>query len=156
MSEFRFEKRRINAHLALSTGTTVSGCFFVAGGTATHTGPERVGDLLNAQPGFFPFELIGGNTALYNRAHIVMVALAPGVSEAELDPGYEVAKRRTVAMLLSTGRRVAGTVAVYQPAGRDRLSDYARSGDMFRYLVTPEQTLIINAAHIVEIVESAS
>ena len=37
--------------------------------------------------------------------------------------------------------------------GRDRLSDYARSPQTFRYLVTQKNTLIINAAHIVELME---
>lgn len=155
MSEFRFEKQRVSADLVLSTGSTVSGCFFVAGGAQRHTGPERVGDLLNGHSGFFPFELTTGATALYNRTQIVLVALSPEVREAELDPGYQVATRRSVCMLLSTGKRVAGTVAVYRPVGRDRLSDYATIDEVFRYVLTPEQTLIVNANHIVELAETA-
>lgn len=155
MSEFRIEKQRVHADLMLGTGATVGGSFFVSGATPLHVGPERVGDLLNAQTGFFPFELSDGTTALYNRKHVVIVALAPGVSEAELEPGYEVSTRRMVAMLLSSGMRVAGEVAVYRPAGRDRLSDYARSEETCRYVVTPERTFIVNAEHIVELVETA-
>lgn len=155
MSEFRFEKQRVAADLMLTTGETVSGSFFVALATTAHGGAERVGDVLNAQTGFFPFERSDGTTGLYNRRHVALIALAPGISEAELDPGYEVATRRTVAILLSTGARVAGTVAVYRPVGRDRLSDYAQSEELFRYLVTPRQTLIVNADHIVELVETA-
>jgi len=154
MSEFRLEKHRIPAELTLATGARVSGWFFVSDGTAAHTGPERVGDLLNGQDGgFFPFEIRDGVTALYNRAHVALVALPPGVAEAELDPGYHVARRRTVTMLLSTGGRLAGTVAVYRPAGHDRVSDYARSDEQFRYLVTAERTFIVNSSHIVELTE---
>jgi hypothetical protein len=51
--------------------------------------------------------------------------------------------------------RVKGKVAVYAPPGRDRLSDYARSPEVFRYVVTQKNTLIINAAHIVELTELA-
>ena len=43
------------------------GCFFLAGSHATHMGPERVADLLNAETGFFPFELpgeVGSRTVL--------------------------------------------------------------------------------------------
>jgi hypothetical protein len=155
MSEFRFEKHRFPAELTLTTGTRVRGWFFVAGGAATHAGPERVGDLLNEQGGFFPFEIGDGKTALYNRAHVVVVALPPGVTEAELDPGYDVAKRRLVTMLLSTGGRLAGTVAVYRPIGHDRLSDYARCEEQFRYLVTAERTFIVNSSHVVELTETA-
>jgi len=153
VSEFRFEKQRISATLTLAPGTSVSGSFFVAGRTSNHEGPERIGDLLNAQAGFFPFELRDGTTVLYNRTYLVTVALEPGVSEAERDPGYDVATHRHVGMLLSTGMRVKGKVAVYAAPGRDRLSDYARSQQAFRYVVTQKNTLIINAAHIVELTE---
>ena len=155
MSEFRFEKQRVAATLTLAPGASVSGSFFVAGQTSNHDGAERIGDLLNAQTGFFPFELRDGTTVLYNRSHLVAVALDPGISEAERDPGYDVATHRNVGMLLSTGMRVKGRVAVYAPQGRDRLSDYARSPEIFRYLVTQKNTLIVNAAHIVELTELA-
>ena len=155
VSEFRFEKERVPATLTLAPGTSVSGSFFVAAHTSLRQGRERVGDLLNAQPGFFPFELRDGSTVLYNRTHLVAVALDSGTSEAEQDPGYEVATQRHVGMLLSTGMRVKGMVAVYAAPGRDRLSDYARSTQAFRYLVTQKSTLIINAAHIVELTELA-
>ena|SRR6187401_449454 len=118
-------------------------------------GAERIGDLLNEQTGFFPFEHRDGTTVLYNRAHLVAVSLDPGVNEAECDPGYEVATHRYVGMLLSTGMRVKGNVAVYAAPGRDRLSDYARSPQAFRYVVTQKNTLIVNAAHIVELTELA-
>ncbi|RPH60552.1 MAG: hypothetical protein EHM89_08740 [Acidobacteria bacterium] len=155
MSEFRIEKQRVLARLTLATGTTVSGCFFVAGATPTRASRERVGDLLNAQKGFFPFQGSDGTTALYNREHVVVVALPPGVSEAELDPGYAVATRRAASILLSTGMRVEGEVAVYGPAGRDRLSDYTRSDEQFWYLMTGERTLLVNRDHIVELVETS-
>lgn len=155
MSDFRFEKQRSPADLVLSTGETVSGWFFVAGSAATHAGPERIGDLLNAQTGFFPFERMDGTTALYNRAQLVIAALPPDVVEAQLESGYSVARRQPVVMLLSTGARIGGTVAVYRPVGSERLSDYAQSHTQFRYLVTAERTLIVNSAHIVELMETA-
>ena len=141
--------------MTLAPGTSVSGCFFVAAHTAHRAGAERIGDLLNEQTGFFPFEHRDGTTVLYNRAHLVAVSLEPGVNEAECDPGYEVATHRYVGMLLSTGMRVKGKVAVYAAPGRDRLSDYARSPQAFRYVVTQKNTLIVNAAHIVELTELA-
>jgi hypothetical protein len=153
VSQFRFEKQRVPATLTLAPGTSVAGSFFVAAHTCHGAGTERIGDLLNEQTGFFPFELRDGSTVLYNRAHVVVVALEPGVTEAEGDSGYDIATHRHVGMLLSTGMRVKGKVAVYAPPGRDRLSDYARSSQMFRYLVTQKTTLIINATHIVELTE---
>lgn len=155
-SQFRFDKRRTEALVRLSNGAIAHGCFFTSGGSARHDGPERVWDLLNEEAGFFPFEVqgtLGTQTVLYNRAHVVTVALSE--EEASREPGYAVATRRDVSMLLSTGERITGSVRVYRPEGRDRLSDWSRQPDTFRYVETENVTLIVNAAHIVEISEGS-
>ena len=51
------------------------------------------------------------------------------------------ATRRVVGLRLSNGRRVVGTVRVYRPEGRNRLSDWARHPEHFRYVETGETTL---------------
>ena len=158
VSEYRVEKRRAEAALTLTTGATVRGCFFLAGSRASHGGPERVADLLNAEIGFFPFELTadsGPCTVLYNRTQLIVVTLLENTIEAQLDPGYSVATERQVRMLLSNGETVHGRVRVYRPTGRDRLSDYARHPETFRYVETDEATLIVNSAHIVELRETS-
>lgn len=158
MSEFRVEKRRAAAALTLATGATVRGCFFLAAQSASHAGPERVADLLNGETGFFPFERAGSEgpfTVLYNRSQLVMVTLLENPVEAQVDSGYSVAPEREVRILLSTGAAVEGRVRVYRPAGRDRLSDYARLPEAFRYVETPAATIVINTAHIVELRETA-
>src|SRR5688500_7707336 len=155
MSEFRFEKIRVPAELSLADGSTVAGTFFVAGSAFDHDGPERVFDLLNGRHGFFPFQRQDGTTAQYNRGQVVAVTLGPGVHEAEADPGYRVARHRRVAVRLSSGEVLSGTVPIYRPPGHDRLSDYAQIHEHFRYLVTPQRTLLVNATHIVELSELA-
>ena len=153
MSRFRFEKDQVAASLSLATGRVVSGCFFVVGSVATHAGRERVGDLLNAEDGFFPFQRQDGTTAQYNRAHVVLVRLPAGLAEETLEPGYDVALQRSVIITLSNGAHLDGTVAVYGPVGHERLSDYARSPKHFRYVVTSDGTVIVNSDHIVEVIE---
>lgn len=156
MSEYRVEKRKADAVLTLVDGSTVRGRFFIAGSSATGQGPERVKDLLTSETGFFPFEVTDAGVArtlLYNRAHVVMVALT-GDEEPRRSPDYEIAPRRAVSLLLSNGARVPGTVRVDRPRGRDRLSDFARSGETFRYIEIPGATLIVNVAHIIELSET--
>ena len=155
MSQFRVEKRRVEAELTLSSGHSVRGIFFLAGSCSRHAGPERVADLLNAQDGFFPFETAAGPAGmlLVNRAHVIAVRLLEQPHEPELDPGY--AERR-VMMRLSNGTTLSGSVRVYRPEGRDRLSDYAQSPDTFRYLESAAGTFVVNRAHIVDLRETDS
>ena len=152
MSEFRVEKRRETAELTLITGATIQGVFFLAGSSQLHAGPERIGDVMNQEAGFFPFET-GGETMLVNRAHVLKVALPTKLIEAQLDAGYDVATRRNVKVLLTTGETITGHVVVYRPPGRDRLSDYAHLDERFRYVELPDRTLLINSAHIVALTE---
>ena len=161
MLDLRVEKRRAAAELTLAGGRHVQGSFFLAGSSATHTGPERIADLLNGEAGFFPFAIHqtdgrgGAETALYNRAQVVSVKLLESTGEATLDPGYDLATERQVAMLLSNGETISGAVRVYRPEGRDRLSDYARAADVFRYVEAQHATFIVNTMHIVELRETA-
>lgn len=152
MSEFRVEKRREAADVTLVTGATLSGVFFLAGSSHLHAGPERIGDVLNFESGFFPFEC-AGETSLLNRAHILKVSLPLQLIEAQLDAGYDVATRRHVKFLLTTGESVTGHVVVYRPVGRDRLSDYAHLDEKFRYVELADRTVLINSAHIVALTE---
>ena len=152
MSDYRVEKRREAADVTLVTGATLSGVFFLAGSSHLHSGPERVGDLLNLAAGFFPFEC-KGETSLINRAHVLKVALPPQMIEAELDTGYDVAPRHHVKLLLTTGESITGHVVVFLPPGHERLSDYARMDERFRYVELPDRTLLVNAAHIVALTE---
>jgi hypothetical protein len=153
-SEYRVEKRRSHATVTLSSGQSEQGCFFLASSSTRHDGPERVADLLNSETGFFPFEIHGDQgvrTVLYHRSHVVFAAIAE--DEATLDPGYGVATRRMVSVLLSNGQRIVGAVRVYRPEGRDRLSDWTRQPETFRYIETTDATLVVNLAHIVEVSE---
>jgi len=158
MSQFRVEKHRAEAELTLAGGTTVRGWFFLASSTAHHLGPERVADLLNGEPGFFPFSPAGGgadDTVLVNRAHVIAVKLLERTDEAQTDPGYQVATERHVVMRLSNGSTLAGAVRVYRPQGRDRLSDYARLPDVFRYVENADGVVVVNSAHIVDLKETS-
>jgi hypothetical protein len=157
MSQFRVEKRRTEAELTLSNGESRCGCFFLAGAGPTAPNAERVIDLLNAEPGFFPFETCNGTgTILVNRAHVVLVRLTSWPSEAHVDPDYEIARVRPVVITLTNRMVLRGAVRIYCPAGRDRLSDYARMPQMFRYVENGDGTFVVNSAHIVELSEISS
>ena len=150
-SAYRFEKRRVEAVVTLAGGASSRGSFFVANGKAPDGSVERVGDLLNDEQGFFPFEVQGGVTVLYNRAHVILVEIFD--REPARDPGYAVARSWDVSVTLSNGARVSGSIRVYQPEGHERLSDWTRERETFRYLESDAATYILNAAHIVAVTE---
>jgi hypothetical protein len=153
-SQFRFDKHRAEAVVTLVTNENVTGCFFTAPGNARRDGAERIGDLLNSETGFFPFEVHSESevtTVLYNRIHVIAVRVMD--DEARRDPGYAVATQRIVSILLSNSQRVNGEVRVYRPEGRDRLSDWTRQPEVFRYVEAADATYIVNAAHIVSVTE---
>lgn len=153
-TDYRVAKSRIPAVVNLSTGDRINGCFFVAGASAQGSVPERVADILNSEGGFFPFERQDGEstrTVLYNRDQVLTVSLTD--AEARRDPGYDIAKPREVSVHLSDGRRLVGSVRIYRPEGRDRLSDWARHPDRFRYLEVGDTTVILNVAHVIELSE---
>lgn len=140
--------------MTLSTGQTVRGHFFLGDSTVAGEGPERVDDLLNHTPAFFPFERLDGGfprVVLYNAAHVSMVSLM--AHTAREVPGYEVATVRKVSLLLSTNHQISGQIRVYLPQGRDRVSDWTRDPATFRYLETTGATLLVNIRHVAEIVE---
>jgi len=58
-----------------------------------------------------------------------------------------------VSILLSNGRRLDAFVRVARPVGRDRLSDWTRSPEVFRYVESGTSVLIVNAEHIVAFIE---
>ncbi len=155
LSEFRVEKSRARATLTLSNGTAVHGCFFISGNSRTHEGPEGVRDMLNGETGFFPFDAGSpddSTTVLYNRDHLVFVELQDK-GEPRRDPGYDVAIEKIVMMLMSNGMRLRGAVRVFRPHGSDRLSDFARAQETFRYLEAENATYIVNVHHMVELAE---
>lgn len=152
MSEFRVEKRRESADLTLITGATMTGVFFLGPSTHLHNGPERVGDVLNLEEGFFPFER-GTETLLVNRSHVLKVTLPPQMIEAELDASYHVATRRTAKLLLTTGEEITGNVVIDRPPGYDRLSDYVAADERFRYVELADRTVLVNSEHIVALTE---
>jgi hypothetical protein len=155
LSEFRVQKARANATLTLSNGNAVHGCFFISGNSRTHEGPESVRDMLNGEAGFFPFDAGRpdvSTTILINRDHLVFVELQDK-AEPRRDPGYDVAIEKIVTMLMSNGMRLRGAVRVFRPHGSDRLSDFARASEAFRYLEAEHATYVVNVRHIVELAE---
>ena len=152
-SAYRVAKQRAEGIITLTSGAAVAGCFFLADASPTVPGRERVAELLNAESGFFPFEEANGRAVLYNRDHVVTVQVSD--DEVRRDSGYSVATERPVSLLLTNGHHLRGSIRVHRPEGRDRLSDWARHGERFRYVETGDATFIVNIDHVVDAREAS-
>ncbi len=151
----RFEKHRAHARIVLTGGREHDGWFFVAGAAARHGGRERIADLLESNAGFVPFEMATGagvETRLINPRHLVYVVL--GTEEVDLHAEWVGGRRQPVTLWLSNGTRLVGVVYVDRPEGHDRLSDWTRQPDTFRYVESSEGLLLVNAAHVVDLTEA--
>lgn len=155
VSDFYIEKRRVSVRLVLAGGTSVAGDVFLSHSTDTHTGPEWVGDMLNRDRGFFPCEVAGERIILFNRAHVLVVWLVEPELDQSLDPSYSIANRQAVTLSLTNGEKLGGDLHVALPEGRNRISDFSRTDEQFRYFETPDGTCIVNFDHVVEIVPEA-
>lgn len=155
MSELRIEKRRVTVTVTLTAGQQFTGSLFLSAQAASHAGPERLLDLLNAESGYIPFELVSDvgqrQTLLLNRAHLSLVCAQSAQDDLEDSPGYRATAPKTVRLLLANGEQLTGVFRVERPAGRDRLSDGVSQGQGFRYLETENGVLAVNLAHVVHI-----
>ena len=157
MSAYQIEKRRARVKITLATGTSVVASLFLADATPAGIRPERVGDMLNSDHGFFPAEVqdpSATRVSLFNRDHVVMMRLEEPELELELDASYAIAPRRRVAFVISGGDLLFGEMHVVAPEGHMRVSDFASTAERFRYLETADGTYVVNLGHVVEIAQS--
>ena len=119
-------------------------------------GPESVRDVLNGESGFFPFDAGAPKDStddpLQPRPPGLCGAVRTRTSRAAI-PATTSPSKRLVTMLMSNGMRLHGAVRVFRPHGSDRLSDFARAAETFRYLEAENATYIINVHHLVELAE---
>ena len=152
---YRVEKRRANVTVTFASGQTLDGAFFLSPKSADHTGPERIYDLLNTARRFVPVQVHADTDSprviLYNRAEILTVTLPAEEIELVHDPSYQIARRETVSVLFSTGKRLVGEFHITELSEYARLSDVA-SLRKFIYFETADQTMIVNLDQIVELV----
>lgn len=155
MSDLRIEKRRVTVTVTTAAGPRHTGSLFLSAQAATHAGPERLVDLLNGGQAFVPFERVSPTgdreMRLLNRAHLVLVQAEGAGDDVAGDPGYQVARKKSAVLTLTTGERIAGVLRVERPAGRDRLSDFLSGETGFCYFESPSGLLAVNLAHVTEI-----
>jgi hypothetical protein len=157
MSDFRIEKRLVEATVLLDTGARRVGAFFLTETVGAHLGPEGLHDLLNGPDRFIPFRVAAADgypehDVILNRARVVVIRLGEDARDPAAEMSLGISPRRYAKLVLATGDEVAGNLRISLPAGRDRVSDYANSGDAFARVEQPAGPVFVNLDYVVEIV----
>lgn len=119
MDDGRIQKATRPTKIILSTGREIRGDVFVGLYDLHHSGPQRVGELLNENTAFLPVKTDKG-VVLVNRAHIVSAALP---ADREHDDLVRLGKRYEV-RVTTIGGDLRGAVFVNLPDVAIRVADY--------------------------------
>src|SRR5258708_28711871 len=117
--ELRVPKRHVQVEVLIAGGGARQVTVLLDEFASTHTGPERLSDLLNAHDDFLPVvDVATGGTMFLGRQSIAAARVAPEWEPA--DPPEE-GDRHELEIVLTDGTQLRGSVAF---AGRTRLLDF--------------------------------
>jgi hypothetical protein len=137
MDDKRIEKRTRSVTVRLSDGSTVEGEVFVGLLAARHSGPERVGGVLNSDEDLIPVKT-GPGVVLLNRDQIVLVRTD---REDEDDELTTLGEARSVQIKTVAVGDIAGTVYVNLPQG-SRVTDFFRQ-DLLFFPIFPQDDTVL-------------
>lgn len=144
MEDSKIEKQTRTAAFALSSGKTVEGEVFLRLYEAHHTGPQKIGDLLNGDTPFIPVKTPDG-VVLLNLRQIVSAKVP---LEEEQDDLMILGQKLSVTVEMTNAWEQSGDVYVNLPEGKDRLKDYINQPGLFFPLFDSKLIVYINRLHI--------
>lgn len=152
-SDFQIPKREVPALVRTHKHEALEGVFMCSEVSETHTGRERLTDLLNLDEPFAPFfEAKREGATLLNKDHIFVVELkGPDVAHEE-QLNNPMGEMHLVELSLSTGGTLEGQVLVAGPLGHNRTLDYLnRERHRFIHVDAPEGYRIVNLNHVIRV-----
>ena len=147
--ELRVPKRRVQVEVLLPGGAAREVTFFLAEYAPTHTGPERLSDLLNAPVQFVPaVDVVTGTMTFLGRHSIAAARVG---REWELGEEPPEGEHHEVEITLTDGTVLRGTVSFVLPTDRARLLDHLNDAQPFVRLAEAEKVSLINKRHIARV-----
>jgi hypothetical protein len=147
--ELTVPKRRVQVEVLIPGGGARQVIVFLAEFAQTHSGPERLSDLLNAQAEFVPALDVATDTMMFLGRH--SIAAARVAHEWELGEQPEEGAQHEVEIALTDGTPLRGSVFFLLPHARSRLLDYLNDAQPFVRLAEPEKIALINKRHIARV-----
>lgn len=147
MDERKIQKETREVLFKLSDGSSLEGNVFLRLYEAHHTGPQKVGDLLNEDKPFIPVRT-QNSVVLLNVANIV---LARTGSEWEEDDLMKMGNRSTVWIKAAHLDEIVGDIFINLPDGFTRVKDYVNQPFRFFPLFQPKYVVYINQRYILSV-----
>jgi hypothetical protein len=147
--ELRVPKRRAQVEVLLPSGGARQVVVFLAEFASSHSGPERLSDLLNGGGDFLPaLDMATEEMSFLNRHGVA----AARVSE-EWEPGddFPAPQQHDVEITLMDGTVLGGRVEFVLPAERSRLLDYLNAWPPFLRLVEKDRVALVNKRQIARV-----
>lgn len=151
MQELRVSKRQVPIEVMLPTGERRKVAVFLSDFASTHTGRERVSELLKANA-FLPAEdPTRGGLVLFHCANLAVVRVAREEEAGEDASADTIRTEQRVEVTLSTGHTLSGLLQYVMPPERTRLSDYLNACPAFIPLLEQDQVALINRTFVAQI-----
>jgi hypothetical protein len=144
----RVEKFKCRANVHFSTGGSLDVHFFLGYHAETHSGPETLLDVLNADRAFVPIEdILMDEVLLIGKTRVVYLELA---DSGPLVQGEGLVKL-PVTIELVNGETLRGNFLTDLPAESRRASDYLNLMPRYICLQSELRWLVINKAYVLSV-----
>ena len=133
--------------LVLSDGSCLDGDLFLHLQGAHHSGPQRVGDLLNGDELFLPVRN-SGKTGMVNLEQVVSVAVA---TDQEFDELLTLGEEHRICVIPEAGEPIDARIFVNLPGGRVRVKDFLNQPQRFLMLLQGDHVVYIARQRILRV-----
>jgi hypothetical protein len=147
MDDRKVVKQTQKVVFGMSDRSKVKGEVFLGLYEAHHTGPQKVGDLLNERLSFVPVKT-ARKSILLNMSQIVTVTVD---SEFEKDDLMTLGKRYAIRIKMTYGKEIKGDIFVNLPEETLRVKDYFNQSSQFFTVFKKASIIYINRLFILSI-----
>jgi len=148
MEELRVPKKRVRVELMLAGGTVRSVDMFLTEFAASHSGAERLSDLLNGLVEFIPVVDNASKAVFFLNRTSVAVARAATEVEGEDAGQHTIPTEHDVEITVVGGAKLRGLITYVMPPDRSRLTDYLNEPTRFIKLAERDGVALINKSHV--------
>lgn len=147
----RIQKNRKSAEIVYTDQSRQTGSFFVSPASSRRRGPESIGEILNGERRFLPFETQDGQVIMVQKNAMLMVR----PKDSEVAEITQTVDRVFAQVIFVSGYSVSGYVYNDLPRSYPRLSDYLNGTGLFFHLEINSEDCLVNS-ELVRLVTSGS